>query len=389
MSATLAPRGAAQSLSLERLAPYVGRALGMTATDVIEGFRPAVPDDLPAMLDLRRAVAAGGLWWDDERFLRWRYFEATPGTGRGPYWVFERGGQLLGGVGLEPVTLVVDGVPHAAVRSLDIMVHPAVDGLGIGALMNLLLFTRHPLILVMGTSERSRSLIGRMFAEVTALGVSKLVLRSRPVLEGRLESDLAVAVAAPIVDALLALRRWTTRRVAARDLQVAHLAVFDDDVTALASRGERSGRIIVRRTAGYLNWRFVGNPRCTHAIFGAFCRGRLAGYLVTRFNTARPNPRGEAEIVDWLVDDGATQEEAEVVMAALLQAGVDHLRARGASIVRQLASDPESHRLARRHGFVPRPDERLPFFVHAGDPGLYERLAASQWYLTGCDFDVD
>ncbi|MDR7420456.1 MAG: GNAT family N-acetyltransferase [Armatimonadota bacterium] len=389
MSAILAPRAAAQALSVDRLAPHVARALGMATSQVLEAFRPAAPGDLPAILDLRRAVAGNGLWWDDERFLRWRYFDGMPGSERGPYWVFEHDGRLLGCVGLEPVTLVVDGVPHPSVRSLDIMVHPSVDGLGIGALINLLLFRRYPLMLVTGTSERSRSLIGRMFSEVTALGASKLLLRSRSVLEGRLEPHLAVSIAAPVVDALLRLRRLAGRRVRRYGLRVARLAAFDDDVDALAGHSERAGRIIVRRTSRYLNWRFVSNPRCSHAIFGAFQGNRLAGFIVTRFNTARPNPRGEAEIVDWLVDDEASPEEADAVMAALLEAGLGYLERQGASIVRQLTSDAESQRRTRGHGFVLRPDERLPFFIHAEEAALHQRLARGGWYLTGCDFDVD
>lgn len=389
MSTTLAPRAAAPALSLERLAPYVARALGMAAGDVVQAFRPATPRDLPAIADLRRAVAGGSLWWDDERFLRWRYFDGTSGDSVPRYWVFEHGARLLGGVGLEPVTLVVDGVPHPAVRSLDIMVHPSVDGLGIGALINLLLFARHPIMLVIGTSERSRSLIGRMFVEVTALGVSKLVLRSRPVLDSHLRPRMAVPIVAPVVDLLLRLRRLATRRAPARHLRVERLSAFDEAATALAARGEGPGRIIVRRTAEYLNWRFMENPRCAHVIFGAFHAGRLVGYIVTRFNTARPNPRAEAEIVDWLVDGVAVPEAAAAVMGVLLETALDDLRRQGASIVRQLTSDADSLRLARGHGFIPRPGERLPFFIHAGTPVLSERLAGGGWYLTGCDFDVD
>lgn len=386
MSATFAPRPHGPALSVGRLAPYVARALGMTAGDVIEAFRPAAPGDLAAIMELRRAVAGGNLWWDDERFLRWRYFDAPDRTPR--YWVFEHAGRLLGGVGLEPVTLVVDGMPHAAVRSLDIMVHPSVDGLGIGALVNLLLFARYPLMLVMGTSERSRSLIGRMFVEVTALGVSKLVLRSGPVLDGRLKPGLAVPVVAPAIDVLLRLRRLATRQ-SARDLVVARLARFDEAVTALAARAEGPGRLVVRRTADYLNWRFVENPRCAHAVFGAFRQNRLVGYVVTRFNTARPNLRGEAEIVDWIVDGGTAPEDAARVMTALLQVALDDMQRQGASIVKHLTSDAQSQRLARRSGFVFRPDERLPFFFHASEPGLAARLASGGWYLTACDFDVD
>jgi hypothetical protein len=389
MSATRAARAGGQALSVERLAPHIGRALGMPPDRVVESFRPAAPADLSAILALRRRVAGDDLWWDDERFLRWRYFDPVLGGGSIPYWVFEHDGRILGAVGLEPVTLVVDGVPCPAVRSLDIMVHPAVDGLGIGAFINLLLFTRYPLMLVMGTSERSRSLIGRMFSEVAALGVSKLVLRSRPVLEGRLRPRLAVPVVAPLVDTLLRLRRLANRRPGAGNVHVVRIATFDEEVTALARRAEQRGRIIVRRTAEYLNWRFVENPRCAHAIFGARRGDRFVGYLVTRFNTARPNPRGEAEIVDWIVDEPATPEEADAVMAAMLEAGLDDLARRGACIVRQLASDAQSHRRACGRGFVPRPDERLPFFIHAGDPALAERLAGGGWYLTGCDFDVD
>ena len=161
--------------SFERLIPYVGQALGLADDKLLAAFRPAIATDLPGILDLRRAVTPD-MWWDDEAFVRWRYFRRMAPDGTVPYWVFENGGTVSGACGLEPVTLVIDGRPVSAVRTLDIMVHPAMDGRGLGAFMNLMLFRRFPIAIVTGCNDSSRNLISRMFQHTADLVFWKTVM---------------------------------------------------------------------------------------------------------------------------------------------------------------------------------------------------------------------
>jgi hypothetical protein len=188
------------------------------------------------------------------------------------------------------------------------------------------------------------------------------------------------------IDRVLSVKRSVSRVPTPPGVSIEELTEFDGRVTDFSKRCETDGRIMVRRGAGYLNWRFMRNPRCRYRVFGAFAGNRLEGYVVTRLNLARPNPRREGEIVDWLVAPDSTPS----LLAALVQAGVDRLGREGAWIITCAGLDPALADAMAANGFRLRPTERLPFFVKAADPALQTRLCAGgDWFLTRGDFDVE
>ena len=372
---------------LERYAPYVGQALGLSKDDVLRACRPAREDDIPQILALRRRVN-GAMWWDDPKFVEWRYFSRKTETCEAFYWVFVKDGEALGGCGIEPVTLVVDGTAMSAVRSFDIMVRPDLDGLGLGAFMNLVLFHHFPVTLVTGSNERSHALLTRMFHHTTNLNFWKTAIRSKTFLERRLGLGPASAAVARAADPLLALWRSRHRVVPPPNVAVREIPAFDVRVADLSKRCEVAGRLIVHRGPDLLNWRFVQNPRCRHRILGAFRGDRLEGYVITRFNRARPNTRQEAEIVDWLAAPESAGHPS--VLPCLIQAGVDGLIHDGAGIVSCAAANVDIDEAMRLTGFHFRQGEQLPFFVHASDPKVQERLSVGRdWFLTRGDHDVE
>jgi hypothetical protein len=170
-------------------------------------------------------------------------------------------------------------------------------------------------------------------------------------------------------------------------VEIRRITRFDADVTALTHRVEQPGRIIVRRDADYLNWRFLENPRCAYRVYGAYANGALEAYLVARLNVARPNPRREAEIVDWLAPGAGSPASP---LPALLSATVDDLVAAGAGLVSCAAHGADIETAADASGFRFREGQRIPFFVRAGSQPLHKRLAsASGWFLTRGDLDVE
>jgi hypothetical protein len=373
--------------SFELVAPYIGLALGISEEALAHAYRPAHEGEIPAILELRKSVVTE-MWWDDERFVRWRYFSRRDSAGEAPYWVFVRDGELLAACGLEPVTLVVDGRPVPAVRTLDIMVKPDLDGLGLGAFMNLALFRHFPIALVTGSNERSHTLLTRMFHHTADLLFWRMPLRARAVVDGKIGSGPLSDVVAWPLDLLLSARRALSRVAVPAGIALEEMTEFDSRVTDLSRRCELEGRVIVRRSDAYLNWRFVQNPRCRYRIFGAFTSDRLEGYLVTRFNLTRPNPLRTAEIVDWLVTPSPGSSRS--VLAALVQAGSDALRRDGAWTITCAAVDPGVSAAMQATGFRFRPGEHLPFFVNASDPAHQTRLCvADGWYLTRGDYDVE
>ena len=373
--------------SYDHLVPHLGRSLGLEQDELLRSYRPARLSEVDAILELRRLVN-GTMWWDDEPFVRWRYFSRRMENGTGSYWVFAPNGEILGGCGLEPVDLVIDGECAAAVRALDIMVRPELDGRGLGAFMNLALFRHFPIVLVTGSNEKSHQLLCRMFQHTLDLQLWKTVIESHVVLEERPGFRRLAHMLAPGIDLMLRIARTRRRTSLPRGTTIRELMAFDSTVTDLSRCCERKGRVFVRRSAEYLNWRFFQNPRCIYRAFGAFTDRRLDGYVVARFNSARPNRRNESEIVDWLVPPDL--EHSNVLLGALLQTAVDALAAEGARLVSCSAFDAGIEGVLEPNGFRLRPDERLPFFVKATDPLVHQRLSsASGWLVTHGDFDVE
>jgi len=373
--------------SYERLAPYVSLALGLSEDDLVRSYRPARESDMPGILAFRCKVN-GEMWWDDRAFVEWRYFSRKTETGDAPYWVFVWNGEVVGACGLEPVTLVIDGNPVAATRTLDIMVRPDLDGRGLGAFMNLVLFKHFPITLVTGSNARSHQMLTRLFHHTTDLTFWKTPIRSRSVIAEKVNLGRATLLLTSPLDLVLAITRSRYRVAPPPGLNFQEIEAFDTRVDELSRTGERPGRVMVRRSAEYLNWRFVANPRCHHRIFAAFRGSRLDGYVVTRFNRARPNPRREAEIVDWLATPTVSANDS--VLPALIQTGVDALIREGAEIVSCAAAAADVAGAMEATGFRFRPGERLPFFVRATEPAVHDRLSsANSWFLTRGDLDVE
>jgi GNAT superfamily N-acetyltransferase len=367
--------------------PYLGRALGIDPEEAVRSYRPARLTEIDAILALRRLVD-NSMWWDDAAFVRWRYFSRAIDADNTHYWVFVRNGEVLGGCGIEPVELVIEGECVAAVRALDIMVRPDLDGRGLGAFMNLMLLRRFPIVLVTGSNARSHQLLCRMFQHTLDLQLWKTVIKSQALFDERRRVRLLAATFAPGVDQMLRFRRAFRRTYPPAGTTIRELTGFDGRVTDLSRRCEVDGRVLVRRSAEYLNWRLIQNPRCRYRVFGALTDGRLDGYLVTRFNRARPNPRREGEVVDFLVPPDLGHHQ--IVLGALLQTGVEALAADGARLISCRVFDDGVRRTLEANDFFVRPDERLPFFVHAADPVVHQRLSSTAgWFVTLGDFDVE
>jgi hypothetical protein len=371
--------------SFDNLIPYVSQSLGRTTEELEHACRPAVEADLPRVMALRRAVTAQ-TWWNDEEYVRWRYFRLRTADGSIPYWICEYAGEILGACGLEPVTLAVDGQPLSAVRGMDIMVRPDIDGRGLGTFMNVMLFRRFPVIIVTGSNSASHHLLSRMYQYTLDLVFWKTLIESRELID-RLKVGPLSPVLATGANVVLGMQRRHRRAPVPPGMEIRILPRFDAQVTHLALRLEQPGRVIVRRSEEYLNWRFIENPRCRYTVFGAFVKGVLEGYMVTRLNLARFNPRREGEIVDWLAIGASSPTSS---LPALLSAAVDHLVDAGAGLVTCAGHGAEIEPAADSQGFRFREGQRIPFFVKADSPTVHRRLSSAPgWFLTRGDLDVE
>jgi len=266
------------------------------------------------------------------------------------------------------------------------MVRPEIDGRGLGAFINLMLFREFPIIIVTGSNSSSHQLLSRMFHHTLDLVFWKTLIESRELVE-RLNAGPASGAITAGANLVLGMVRRRRRTLPRAGTEIRRLPRFDAQVTALARRLEQPGRIIVRRSADYLNWRFIENPRCQYRVFGAFDGGRLNGYVVTRLNLARANPRREGEIVDWLASEAVGPASP---LPALLSAAVEDFVEAGAGLVTCAAHGAEIEAAADSSGFRFREGQRIPFFVRASSATVHKRLASAPgWFLTRGDLDVE
>ena len=190
-------------------------------------------------------------------------------------------------------------------------------------------------------------------------------------------------------------KRWTTgfeaRRCAraraelargAASLRCEPIARFDDRATALSRAIEPRFGFMLRRSAEYLNWRFLDTPSRLHRAFALLDGAELAAYVVIQL----PRPGGShGFLVDLLARDDAA-------VAAAIETGLRELERAGASVVEATALGGSWwERELVRAGFAPRGDEHaLSVILHplqAAHPLVAAARDTSKWYFTDGDRD--
>ena len=156
-----------------------------------------------------------------------------------------------------------------------------------------------------------------------------------------------------LLNGILALRDH--RRSTPAGLTVAlHEGWCGEEFSRLAESESRWYGVCVKRTAGYLDWRYLANPVERHEILTARLAGRLVAYAVLTCS------RNQATLVDLF----GTPEIS--VLGSLIRATAAVARRRGSESLSVFVR--ESHPWADmfdRLGFVPR--ESSPFVMALGD----------------------
>lgn len=364
----------------------LARFMNRTEAELEEAFTEASLQDIPALLALRATVLGEELTWDDQAYLRWRYFERGPNAPDNRLWVFrDREGQVLGCLGLEPVELHLGGELVPAQRYMDVMVQPRWNGLGLGAWMNLVLQRRHPVGIVIGATRDSYNLIRRVFHILPERHSWKLLVRSEGYLRRNSPRLARVPGMASLVDSALKVwrRGFDLRRSGGVEIQpLANPLTEAVGIDRLDRSMAASGMAFERRTAAYFEWRYLKNPRRPYRFWAARRAGALGGLLITR------TVKGRGELVDWLWDAAAPEPERSQLLTALFLHGIAQLAPEGVATAWTRTLDPFSEGIAARAGMRLRPD-RDTVGVYAHEPGRQAQLAGARWFLTLGDSDDD
>jgi hypothetical protein len=371
---------------------------------LLAAFSPATSDDLTSIMKLRQGVLGAELSWDDAAYLRWRYLGAPNGASNGhnptgplgsaerdgrpanTLWTFRApDGEVQGVLGIEPLSLHVGGERWPVARYMDVMVEPRLNGLGLGAWMNLMLQERHEIGLAVGATKDSYNLVRRVFHPLAERRSWKLLVRSEDFLRRKTPRLAAVPGLTALADAALGVGRLSLSRGFAFGLEVeplTSLAGLDDEVDALDASMAAAGLVFTQRSAAYLAWRYLRNPRRRYHLLAARRLGRLAGLLVTR------NVGGRGELVDWIWDERLPEAERTQVLSALFARAIEHLARGEASTVWTRTVGLPGERAAAWAG-MRRRTERDTVAITAQSPGRVAALASARWFLTLGDSDDD
>lgn len=351
-------------LPIEKTARLVARALGCTPDELAAGLRPARADELPAVLELRRQVIGSGLNWDDEAYLRWRYQFGAEGEGLAACWVCTQGERLLGMIGVEPVRLQAGEQGCDAQVTMDIMVRPELDGVGLGVWVNQAICQRMGCVLAVGSNPNSRGVIARTFEPLPDRRSYTHPLNFGHFMAKRLSHGWLAALASRLASSGMVLFRLLTLWLASATVHVSHVPELGPEVASLLVRSQRGRRVEVARSVKGLSKRLLPNPRSPAEVWLARQGGEVVGLMAVR-RTQVDGQRHALQIMDVVLD----RHHEDVALRALLARVAARGFRDGAEYLNVTLYDPELEarfsRLFFRH--QPHPYETMAWSCPEGE----------------------
>ena len=363
----------------------VARALGLSASQLLQAFVPATAEHLGGVVALRHALFGADIHWDDAAYLTWRYRFGSQTQGRGECWVLVLAGQVAGMVGTEEIELQRGEERIPAWSTMDIAIDQRFEGSGLGSWMNLRLCAEAGCALTIGSNAKSRNMITRMFQRLPDRRSYVLPIRFQRVVRKRLGSWAGARVLTPVIETLAALYRVAALPAAGGHVELRPMTHFGSDAAELLLWAHDPEEWQVARSIEFLNWRLFGNPRVSYNVVGAYVFGTLVGYLATM---QRKDPSGATHVmlVDWSIDRTRYAGAFRALCADAIRTALHN----GAELVGLTAYHARSERLLKTMGFVPRFDPYETIAVHSTDAARLQRLLTpAQWFITEINTDRD
>jgi len=174
---------------------------------------------------------------------------------------------------------------------------------------------------------------------------------------------------------------YTSTRVpgsSSQHVAVESLTRFPDGVDG--AWGDRANfAFFTRRDSTYLNWRFVQNPH-SYLLFGAWCDGRLAGYMAARIYQRKLHR--VAVLADFAVEGDRSD-----IFVPLLITVEEHMKAAGIDQLELWASESSPYYpvfLGRKY----RPAGSVNVIVYTQTVAASELLTSNKpWHFTIADSD--
>ena len=304
-------------------------------------------------------------------------------------------GDIIGHYAVCPVRMKVQEEIRLGSISLDTMVHPEYQGLGLFTALASELYktlASHGILLTYGFPNKNsfhgfvKKLLWTDFTD--HLCIYARILRMDGILEKNITSPLLVSWGRRVSEPMLNIYNAMVIRKVHGGVTCSHGDDIDDGIDALWERWAKSIRIAVVRDKQYLTWRYVHNPCEQYHIINVRNDTELIGCAVLKCEERYGLKIG---FIAEMITDPLRPEAVDVLLTETVQ----YFKAEKMDIANCLALEAMPLiRSLRRNGFMAVPQRFYPqefhfcFLKHAGAIPTDFVYTAHNWSVSWGDYDV-
>jgi GNAT superfamily N-acetyltransferase len=349
-------------------------------------FAECRTEDLPALRAFwARAYRPGYLLRENHSLFRWQFGSRVSADGDSYHVKLAMmDGEVVGCLGYIPVEVTLAGrvVPGAWLANW--MVDPDRRQLGLGPLLMREVTRQFDVTLNLGPNQDARTVLAKMgWSYVGALT--------------RYLHMLDVEAAAALTES--GRLDWPATRGGKGHqpgIAVRLVSAFDEEATRLWDRLAPTLGAGTRRSADYLNWRYIHHPLWTYGCFEARTGSRLSGFAVYHVEPVRDRALTVGRLVELVAEPDAA--------SALLGAVLEDARTQGVALVDFFSSSPQMAPALLAHDFLSgeeapvaqipllfQPVDRQRVAIHfmAQLARVSGTASLASWYVTKSDADQD
>lgn len=363
----------------DKITKVLAVSLGLTAEELARCYNRATLADVTAICELM-CLGFGMVENVSPEIIAWRYFNFSKNIS--DIFVLRYKGQLIGAVGAEPISVKVGDKEYQGIRAADIVVHPDHGKRGIGFWMNLHLQYTFPIVMAMGSNEKSDTMVRRLFKPMNCRHHFKMLFSVKGYFAIRGWSPLAVNIASLLAALPLTIYRKLCLTSLPRDYTLS-VHSNSEGLDAFFNHPDYQARgiCIALRSADYCRWRYDLNPKSQFTILQLRYQNTLIGYSVIKKEPTTLSK--DWQLMDWdLLPNFQNQQHLRLLFSAAIKFSLRD----GAHSLSVLASDEFSCTGLRKAGFSLRAVDD-GFFLWAQDSVAREVLDEKQWFLSLCDTD--
>jgi GNAT superfamily N-acetyltransferase len=363
----------------EKVTEILATSLGITADELIRCYDRATVADMAALCELM-LLGFGVVENLSPEIIAWRYFKFSKNVS--DIFVLRYEGKLIGAVGAEPIKVNVGDREYDGVRVSDIVVHPEYMKRGIGVWMILHLQNKFPIVMAMGSNEKSNTMVRRLFTPMNCRHHFKILFSVKGYLSIRKWPAFIVNIFSPIADLILTIIGKSKPTSIPNDYSVA-LGDTTDMLDSFFSNPDFRARSLnlVLRSEEFCRWRYDVNPKSQFTILYLYQKNNLVGYAIIKKDMSALAK--DWQLMDWDLLSGF-HDAAHLKL--LFSAAAKCARDSGAYSLSALASDNLSCAALKESAFSQRAVDD-GFFLFVQRQVSRDALDEHKWFLSFCDTD--